>query len=383
MMFALTLCLAFAGVDNTPARTPEQLDALVKARQNVEAIRLLRKNNCEVDPSGSIEKSQLNGMTYEELVLATGGDYHPPTAWQRVSGWFTFVNILLFTSVVLVLSALVWLFRIYLITLVFLIPVRAWNALAWGLCLLCLILAKTLAPDHQLLLILPGALGILPTWTWTAMLYFPPDKNYWSFFLTLTILWSVVTLVFSSSVIGFLSVMALMATFGFVAGMFPGVVFAGFENDDAVYRGTVAAGIVLLLHVLMTITGVALLAPFRTGMMWMGSFVFYLGLLILSSKWMCYSNDGSYRGCNWNVYWIRQILTIVCGVLALFLGTVFAMPVLLGVGGTFFYIYILEKYYELPWEGAGWAWSLLGLGLLLYCFSAFARTHPSYFLFMS
>ena len=30
---------------------------------------------------------------------------------------------------------------------------------------------------------------------------------------------------------------------------------------------------------------------------------------------------------------------------------------LLGIGGTFFTLYLLEKYFELPWRGVGWAWA--------------------------
>lgn len=57
------------------------------------------------------------------------------------------------------------------------------------------------------------------------------------------------------------------------------------------------------------------------------------------------------------------------------------MPTLSGVGGTFFYLYIIELCYEIPWRGAGWAWSLAGLAGLLYGFAWFAQQHPQYFLF--
>jgi len=58
------------------------------------------------------------------------------------------------------------------------------------------------------------------------------------------------------------------------------------------------------------------------------------------------------------------------------------MTMMAGGGGTLFYIYVLEKYYEIPWEGRGWAWSLLGLAGLLYVFVIVATRKPEYFIFM-
>jgi hypothetical protein len=77
-----------------------------------------------------------------------------------------------------------------------------------------------------------------------------------------------------------------------------------------------------------------------------------------------------------------QAIVIGSGVAALYIGTVFGLTMLAGVGGTFFYIYVLEKYYEIPWKGVGWAWSTLFLAGILYGFVIFAQRHPQYFIFM-
>jgi hypothetical protein len=104
----------------------------------------------------------------------------------------------------------------------------------------------------------------------------------------------------------------------------------------------------------------------------MGPFVYFLGILILASKW--YFEDLRYL--------LMQVICVASGVLALWLGSVYGMPMLLGIGGTLFYLYIIEKYYEIPWECTGWAWSLLGLAGILYGFAVFAQAHPQYFIFM-
>ena len=57
------------------------------------------------------------------------------------------------------------------------------------------------------------------------------------------------------------------------------------------------------------------------------------------------------------------------------------MPLLTGAGGTFFLLYVLEKYYELPWRNRGWAWSLVGFGVILCCIGLAVRSRPEYFLF--
>ncbi len=78
-------------------------------------------------------------------------------------------------------------------------------------------------------------------------------------------------------------------------------------------------------------------------------------------------------------YLQMQVVTVISGVAALYLGATSGIGTLLGIGGTFFAIYLLEKYYEIPWSGVGWAWSLVGVAVALYFFVGFAEQHPQYF----
>jgi hypothetical protein len=104
--------------------------------------------------------------------------------------------------------------------------------------------------------------------------------------------------------------------------------------------------------------------------------VYYLGLLVMSSKYYVFSGKGGGEG----QYLALQVLTIVSGVAAFYLGSTFHMGALLGVGGTFFTIYLLEKYYEIPWGGVGWPLSFLGVAVFLYFLVGFAHTHSQYFI---
>lgn len=103
----------------------------------------------------------------------------------------------------------------------------------------------------------------------------------------------------------------------------------------------------------------------------MGAFVYYLGLLILSSR---YYNAGKGN------YILLQIITVLSGVAAFFVGATFGVNILLSIGGTFFVLYLLEKYSELPWNDIGWAWSLLGIACLLYGAAFVVGKYPEYFL---
>ena len=92
------------------------------------------------------------------------------------------------------------------------------------------------------------------------------------------------------------------------------------------------------------------LHAFEQGALWLGSFVGYLGLLIASSRW--YENRMHYV--------LMQVITIVMGINALAIGSIFGIPQLLGIGGTLFVLYLIEKPFEIPVESFT-AYAAIGL----------------------
>ena len=72
-----------------------------------------------------------------------------------------------------------------------------------------------------------------------------------------------------------------------------------------------------------------------------------------------------------------QVVTIISGMAGFHVGSTFHIGPLLGVGGTFFCLYLLEKYYEIPWKGVGDFWSLLGVAVALYFSSALLDPIPN------
>jgi hypothetical protein len=69
----------------------------------------------------------------------------------------------------------------------------------------------------------------------------------------------------------------------------------------------------------------------------------------------------------------------VSGIAAFYLGGTFGIGTLLGIGGTFFTLYLLEKYFEIQWRGVGWAWAAIGVAIGLYFFVGFAEQHSRFF----
>ncbi len=66
--------------------------------------------------------------------------------------------------------------------------------------------------------------------------------------------------------------------------------------------------------------------------------------------------------------------------IALYVGAVYGPESLMEVGGTFLALYLLEKFFELPWRRHGFAWMCLALAGLLYLGASFAEGHPQYFI---
>jgi len=327
-------------------------------------------------------------ITREELDKLT------TTFSDQVLNFFTFLNIIWVTAALLGIVAVCWLFGLYFVVIAMQIPVRAWESLIYVACFACI--ASDLYFGLGLLLAFPGCVGLYPAaWfsfltrtgdtsenplkgiSWHSKEKFPAEIV-WTL---LTIVWGAVALITASHLIGFLAVIGFMATTGCIAGHSPGMIFIGFEKDDKIVQGTFAAFLCLIAYLFFG--SHQKITPFDEGWAFLGTMFYFLGLLILGNKWYC-SESCNWRDgvkTNWPQYIAMQVIMVASGGLALYLGTIYDLSLLLGVGGTFFYIYMLEKYYELPWEGKGWAWSLLGLSGILYTFVLIAQKFPQYFLF--
>jgi hypothetical protein len=209
-----------------------------------------------------------------------------------------------------------------------------------------------------------------------------------------TVIWSGIAICFHQAFpdsgiphfVAFIAMMALQSFLGFSVITLPGCIAFGWNKEEQVPKSTLAALLILTPYVatkILSHSAPEFIKLFDTGCVFMGAFVYYLGLLVLSSKWYCCLNVRNHEETGFSRYLLMQAMTIASGLAALYLGSTFQIGSLLGIGGTFFTIYLLEKYYEIPWKGVGWAWSLLGVAIALYFFVGFSGQYPQYFVWGS
>jgi hypothetical protein len=332
---------------------------------------------------------------------------------SRFWGFFTFINIVAVFAGVLLALALSWLFAVYLGPFLMTLPPVAWEFITYGVVALGMF-SGAIWPVLGIWFVVPAALLLIGALSLTRHLHFPPPRpgdandaagmvpgQGWVTFtfseftaLVCAIVWGIAAIYYRSYLLGFLTVMALQALLGFSAFVIPGCVGLGFRKEDGIPRATLASFVLLVVFVVLQITGqfepvregsreVSVIDPrsaadpraplvyFRPGAIFMGAFVYFLGLLLLATRF--------YSGSRGN-YLLMQAVTIVSGVAAFYFGATFGIDALLGIGGTFFVLYLLEKYTELPWKDIGWAWGLLGFAALLYAAAYLAGHYPQYFL---
>ncbi len=161
-----------------------------------------------------------------------------------------------------------------------------------------------------------------------------------NFFSTLSFAWTLLALLYQSQTLGFIAVAAFMARMGFDIGIGRLCYAIGFTGRNVIVKASLVAFIVLSIFVGLHIAQwqVPYLDVFTTGGMWLGSVVFFSGLLIMSSKWQM---PGA-------AYWPMQVITIFACIAAVAIGNLWQLGVLRGIGGTIFVCYLLEKPFEIP-----------------------------------
>lgn len=177
-----------------------------------------------------------------------------------------------------------------------------------------------------------------------------------------------------SVALGVLAAVAFVQLFEFVFMATELSLFLGFSEDNRLASGTVAAGMLTIAGVVVSL---GLLprefAVYQTGALFCGALVFLLGLDILSSKWCAKSN---YLGL--------QLLAIGSFLGLLWLGVSLDLGLLKGISGTLFAIYLLGKWTEFCslWvkDGMAFGLALLVTAGALYGVSQFMAAHPELFL---
>lgn len=268
------------------------------------------------------------------------------TVLQKAAGYVTWLNILKIFAIIIGAGAFCFLFKNWVGKFIMLfvnIPKEMYEVLAYvgssGLIFIGLFVSE----NNALWFGLTGCLLFAGALTLSAFLH-DLKKSEVRFFSILFAVWSVVAILYGSSVIGFIAIGALMGLVGFSLWVTPLSYAFGFKDEDHLGNATSTAFAVLLLFVFLRMTHITLpfVHVFESGAYWLGSFVMFLGLLIASSKW--YDNRFPYV--------LMQVVTTIAGMLALYVGSVYDIAPLRGIGGTFFVLYLIEKPFEIPAESA-------------------------------
>ncbi len=287
---------------------------------------------------------------------------YPRSLWQKLRGVVTFANVIWAIASVLLILAIGWLVGLYFVALLMLIPAAVYEALAYGASIGLMVGS----PDE--FGALPGCLGLGASLAWSHVAHPNAVKPIYQTLrcdpltlcaLLLTLAWGAAAIWQDSKILGFIAVLALEATLGFAIAIFPGLYSIGFRSRAALPRAVLSSLGFIALYIPLHQGYLSLPAAelFQPGILFVGTFVYSLGLLIWSSRW--------YRhGQRWH-YIALQLVTIASGVLMLYGGGVLGIQQFQAIGGTFFVLYLFEKYAEIPWQKAGFAWGLLGLAVLL------------------
>lgn len=315
---------------------------------------------------------RLASLTYPESAAAA-----PPklTALQRFAGFITFINVLWILGIGLGVVCVTFLFGSYVVELLKAlknVPLVVYEASFYGvgvgLTAYGATLSAAVGPYVGLTgcLLFAGALGFS-----AKQRKFAADK--FNFAAILFVGWTAATLVYGSSMLGFIAVGALLAALGFSAMMMPLGVIIGFKDEASLGKATTAAFCLLALFGGLRVLDARLpfLQVFERGALFLGSFVGYLGLLIASSRWY----DGKRHH-----YVLFQVVTIAAGIAAIALGSIFGIDELQKIGGTFFVLYALEKLIEIPAKSArGYAVVGLCAAAAIYGFCLYTKSHPETF----
>jgi hypothetical protein len=158
----------------------------------------------------------------------------------------------------------------------------------------------------------------------------------------LALVWGGMAIATQQGAVGFIAVAAFMAVLGLSIFIAPFCYGFGFNSERALERAPVAGAVITLTFGAVAAAGWSLgpFDVFRSGALWLGSFTWFLGLLILS--------NGFVRRVN---YLRSQAATVLSLAGTLTIGMLFAIDELTTMASTFGLFYLAAKIIEVSVHG--------------------------------
>lgn len=303
----------------------------------------------------------------------TGAQCAELTTLQVAAGFVTWLNVLKVFALVLGATCFMFLFgrfAKYFLAIFTIIPVAGYEVLGFALSVGLLGGAHFADPSLTTWMIVPGGLLFAGMLILSAKLR-EIEGSKTNFMLTLTAVWGAAAVFYGNEVAGFGTVMAFMGFMGFSVFVTPLAYCIGFDDEKAINRaggaGLFICGILVLER--WFTPGVAQLDVFRSGMQWLGPFVFALSLLIGSNRWVIDVKKQNYVG--------MQVMTAAALFAMLSAGSVLQIDAMLNVGTAFLILFIIEKPMEVRHSSlTHLAFTGLVMSILVGSGVYYAQTHP-------
>ena len=370
--FLITIkILCISAVTKSSSSTNLLPKSIIELKQYYDVINNLEKRGVLNKDIASEEKrlyiehaSKLAGVkelfTEEEFIT-----------WKHRQLVISFSNVIAVLAGVIAIISLTILIGIYILPLLAIVPQPAWEILFYIISFYLMIFV------HNSWIIFFGCLAFLATLPFSIKLHLRTNKyaglvaSWMCFFV-----WSFVAIYQQHREAGYLAIMALESALGFVVFVGELVIMIGFQNEKVIPSGTIASFVLILIGVILHVQQRSniLTIPFTEPLLFLGTFVYFIGLLILSSRFYTRQNAKVFTT------WFLQFITFFSGLATIFFGPMFEIPFVQAIGGTTFVIWLLAKYVEfVPWETKlKVALNLWGFGLLLYGWAYFFKTYPQY-----
>jgi hypothetical protein len=118
---------------------------------------------------------------------------------------------------------------------------------------------------------------------------------------------------------------------------------------------------------------------FRFGVLYACSFTYYLGCLIISSRFYAKGVKASNYVERYILFNMIAIFSFIAG---MFFGSIYLpLGVIQKMAGSLFAFWCIEKWIEIDWSDKSWSWGVTGTGALLYALSYFVSNYPEFFLY--
>ena len=294
---------------------------------------------------------------------------------MELASLLTFSNFLFVLSIGMIISAVIWLFGIYFMTIIILMPIQLIELILYTGLITLVTYSPTIFGDMAYVWAMLFTCGITATTVLTGYRTKLDSPTLFNF--ANMCIHGVVALYTKSSMTGFLSVCLLMALIGFQFGFGPGYVALGYSEPSVIPSATLASFIVMCGGAFVKINNIGgPIRLFMPGALWLGPLVYNLSMLILSSKYYNGVGDSAIgNSSKFGIYINMNILTIMSTLTSVFIGNMYDVSQLYGFAGTFMALFFLQKYGELmPHTVAAYAWGTLIIGILLYASNIYMRT---------